>query len=129
MYSTNTPTCPDPTTRSRNRRWWFSKFPTIQTPPWMNSRTPGGPLVCSGFMMVRFTLRPATVMVRVLVVTPDMSTGVCDWSPVRISCGFGCGSCQNGLLSLLILARNDRTCGSIRRSVAGVQARLRQSGS
>ena len=67
------------------------------------------PLICSGFMMVRFTVRPSSVMVCVLVVTPDMSTGVCDWSPVRTSWGFGCGSSQNGLLSLLILARNDRT--------------------
>ena len=43
-------------------------------------------------------MRPSWVIVRSLVVTPDISMVVCDWSPVRISCGFGWGSSQNGLL-------------------------------
>src|SRR6516165_2289516 len=61
-------------------------------------------------------------MVFSVVVTPDMSTFVCDCSEVRISCGLGCGSSQNGALFLLISARNARTCGSIRVSDAGLGA-------
>src|SRR5215510_3946351 len=88
----------------------------------MNRSTPGFPLICVGFMMYSFTVRPSRVMVFSVVVTPDMSTFVCDCSEVRMSCGFGCGSSQNGALSLLISARNARTCGSIRVSDAGFGA-------
>jgi hypothetical protein len=61
-------------------------------------------------------------MILSAVVTPDMSTGVLFCSAVRISCGFGCGSCQNGLLSLLSSVRKARTCGSILGSVDGFGA-------
>ena len=69
-------------------------------------------------------MRPSWVMVRSVVVTPDMSTGVCDCSPVRISWGFGWGSSQNGLLSLSMSAGNDRICGSILGFGGGVGGRL-----
>src|SRR5262249_38681794 len=88
----------------------------------MKSRTPGFPVTWSGFMMNNFTARPSWVTVFSIVLMPDMSTGVCDWSPVRISWGLGCGSSQKGLLSLLISARNERICGSIRGSVAAFWA-------
>src|SRR5262245_27582847 len=51
-------------------------------------------------------------MVRPVIVTPDMSTGVCFCRAVNISCGLGCGSSQNGLGSLSIWTRNSRTRGS-----------------
>ena len=70
-------------------------------------------------MMYSFTVRPSWVMVLSVTETPDMSTLVCDCSEVMISCGLGWGSSQNGALSLLISARNARTCGSIRKSDAG----------
>jgi hypothetical protein len=57
-------------------------------------------------------------MERSVTVTPDISTAVCDCSPVKISCGFGCGSSQNGLGSLLRAASHGRICGSIRGSSA-----------
>src|SRR5215831_3724393 len=40
VYSTNTPTCPELTTKSRKRRSWFSKLPTIHTPPWTKNKIP-----------------------------------------------------------------------------------------
>ena len=79
----------------------------------------GLPLTCSGFMTYSFTLRPSWLMVCSVTVTPDMSTVVCDRNLVRILCGFGWGSSQNGLLSLLMSARTteseDRSAGRWRR--------------
>jgi hypothetical protein len=39
VYSTNTAAAPEPTTKSRTKRVWFSKLPAIQTPPWKNMKT------------------------------------------------------------------------------------------
>jgi hypothetical protein len=39
VYSGNTATAPEPTTRSRTSRLWFSKLPAIQTAPWKSMNT------------------------------------------------------------------------------------------
>src|SRR4030095_3297787 len=79
---------------------------------------PGVPFTSWGFMMYSLTLCPSCEIIFSTVLTPDMSTRVLFWSAVRISCGLGWGSSQNGLLSLFNSARKDLICGSIRESLA-----------
>ena len=43
-YSTKTAAAPEPTTRSRTSRLWFSKLPAIHTPPRIKSSTGGVPV-------------------------------------------------------------------------------------
>ncbi len=58
------------------------------------------------------------------MMTPPMSTGVFACSSVRTARTCGPGRVQNGLLSLLTSARNERTCGSILGSVAASGAAM-----
>ena len=72
----------------------------------------------SGFMTNSLTSRPSTVSDCSVVVTPDISTLVSFCNAVRMSCGLGCGSSQNGEEFLSSLTRNFRTAGPISRSSA-----------
>jgi hypothetical protein len=115
VYSGNTATVWEPTTRSRTRRLWFSKFPAIHTAPWKNMNTGSVPVAASGRTTYNVMSRPSTVIMRSSIATPERSTGVLPWSAVTIVRGSSPGSSQKGLLSLLSSRRNAR----VRRSMAG----------